>query len=437
MTIDNSIGTAFLQTLLATERMPDDELTAHQAELLIRLYRHAVSEVPAYRDRPAPPSTFDANAPFWADQPFVSRSEVAEDRDRFRARSIPQNHGAVSWVSSGGSTGSAVARQLTALESLGRTVGFYRALAAWNFDYAIPLMLIRTEQYAKYFEGNTDTTGRAEWLLPALFGGGKPGAQYYSDIRLAAPTQLARVMNVAPVNVNTLPSSILRLGLAARALGQAPSIPFIMSVGEYLPPEVRALAAEVFGSRIIDVISSAEAGNIAIQCPASGLYHIQSELVLAEIIDADGRPCDVGEIGELVVTPLYNYASPLLRYRSGDYVERGPKCPCGRSLPTISRFIGRKEHMFNYSDGHRALPPIDRAKICEMVGHEAWVLVQTQAERAELRIAGGVAPERSEELCALLAHALGRLFSISVKTVDELPLTSGAKRHFTLNRFDA
>jgi phenylacetate-CoA ligase len=437
MTIDNSIGTAFLQTLLATERMPDDELTAHQAELLIRLYRHAVSEVPAYRDRPAPPSTFDANAPFWTDQPFLSRSEVAADRDRFRARSVPDYHGAVSWVSSGGSTGSAVARQLTALESLGRTVGFYRALEAWNFDYAIPFILIRTEQYAKYFEGNTDTTGRADWLLPALFGGGRPGAQYFSDIRLPAPVQLARVMDVAPVNVNTLPSSILRLGLAARAVGQAPSIPFIMSVGEYLAPEVRSLAAAVFGSRIIDVVSSAEAGNIAIQCPTSGLYHIQSELVLAEIIDAHGRSCDVGDIGELVVTPLYNYASPLLRYRSGDYVERGPKCPCGRTLPTIARFVGRKEHMFSYPDGHRALPPIDRVKICEMVGHEMWVLVQTQAQHAELRIAGGAAPGRSESLRELLARALGKPFSISVTPVDDLPLTSGAKRHFTVNRFDA
>jgi phenylacetate-CoA ligase len=437
MTIDNSIGTAFLQTLLATERMPDDELTAHQAELLIRLYRHAVSQVPAYRDRPAPLSTFDANAPFWANQPFISRSEVAEDRDRFRARSVPDYHGAVSWVSSGGSTGSAVARQLTALESLGRTVGFYRALGAWNFDYAIPMMLIRTEQYAKYFEGNTDAAGRADWLLPALFGGGKPGAQYFSDIRLPAPVQLARVMDVEPVNVNTLPSSILRLGLAARAEGRAPSIPFIMSVGEYLAPEVRSLAAEVFGSRIIDVISSAEGGNIAIQCPASALYHIQSELVLAEIIDADGRSCDVGDIGELVVTPLYNYASPLLRYRSGDYVERGPKCPCGRSLPTIARFVGRKEHMFSYPDGRRALPPIDRVKICEMVGHEMWVLVQTQAQHAELRIAGGAAPERSQALRELLAHALGKPFSISVTPVDDLPLTSGAKRHFTLNRFNA
>ena len=157
----------------------------------------------------------------------------------------------------------------------------------------------------------------------------------------------------------------------------SPKIPVIISVAEHLPPEVRALAETTFGSRVINVLSSQEGGVIAIECPASGLLHIQSEAVIVEIISDTGDPCQVGEVGELVVTPLYNYATPLIRYRSGDFVEKGPACPCGRSLPTIARVVGRREHMFSFPDGRRSLPNIDRVRISEILGHELWMFVQT------------------------------------------------------------
>ena len=123
---------------------------------------------------------------------------------------------------------------------------------------------------------------------------------------------------------------------------------------------MRELANQQFGSRVINVLSSSEAGVIALECPHSGLLHIQSEAVLAEILDDDGNAVEEGGTGELVVTAFYNYATPLIRYRSGDYVERGPVSPCGVKLPTISRIAGRREHMFSFPDGRREIPAINR-----------------------------------------------------------------------------
>ena len=60
-------------------------------------------------------------------------------------------------------------------------------------------------------------------------------------------------------------------------------------------------------------------GIIALQCPSGGLYHLQSESVHVEILDEAGRPCAPGEIGRVIVSPLHNFAMPLLRYESGDY----------------------------------------------------------------------------------------------------------------------
>jgi len=436
MAMDNNIGNAFLETLLATERMPEEDLVAHQAELLSRLYHHAITEVEVYRDRPAPPPSFDPTSVFWRDQPFVTRDQLAGGLDPFCARNVPENHGGFVRWSSGGSTGRAVSRLATSLESLARTIAFYRALGAWHYDYSYPLLLIRTDEFAKHFDDVVDGgDNKPVWQLPAYFGHKDAEPQQFLDIRIAPAEQLAKIIDVAPANINTFPSNLLRLALEARRRDPKPVIPIVMSVAEYLAPEIRALTERTFGSRIIDIISSAEAGIIAIQCPDSLLYHIQSELVLVEIIAENGKPCREGEIGELVVTPLYNYASPLLRYRTGDYVERGPQCSCGRTLPTISRFVGRREHMFDFPDGRHALPDIDRVKITELIGHDAWAFVQTEKHRTELRIAQHYRPQIADQLRRLLRDYTDRNFEVEVVSVDDLPLTAGAKRHFTLNAY--
>ena len=67
-----------------------------------------------------------------------------------------------------------------------------------------------------------------------------------------------------------------------------------------------------------------------------------AENIIVEIINA-GRHCGEGEMGEIVVTELNNYALPLIRYRLGDYtIYSGTSCDCGRQLPVIKDIIGRE-----------------------------------------------------------------------------------------------
>jgi phenylacetate-CoA ligase len=253
------------------------------------------------------------------------------------------------------------------------------------------------------------------------------------DIATPASEQLRAMAGQGPVYVNTLPSNILRLSVEALRSDIRLSIPHIVSVGEYLAPEVRVAAHRAFGSTIIDAFSSAEGGVIAIQCPERGLYHIQSEQVLAEIISPQGQPCAAGETGEVVVTPLYGYATPLLRYRSGDYVEAGPACACGRVLPTISRIVGRREHMFDFPDGMRQLPGIDRVLITDTLGHDQWALAQRSEADVVFRHAGSLTSAAKRIVTDNAGSALWDGFRLTFAEVSELPLTSGGKRHFTLN----
>ncbi|MDO8353989.1 MAG: hypothetical protein Q7T14_11050, partial [Aestuariivirga sp.] len=274
------VASTFFDILLKTERSSEAELDAHQGKLLTMLVQHALANVPFYKDRARPNEPIDANSEYWRSQPFMARKDLTGRFDDLRARDFSIELGPISPVQTGGSTGPAARRDLSSLESLARLVCSYRMFVAWELDQSKTFYVIRKPRQ----NPNTsfDRWGHP-WLPKETL-----GVRRRLDISLPAAEQLKLLAYEAPVYVNTLPSNILRLAVEARRSGITPHIPFIVSVAEYLPVEVIASAREVFGSRIINVLSSAEGGVIAIECPESGLFHIQSEQVLAEIVREDG-----------------------------------------------------------------------------------------------------------------------------------------------------
>jgi phenylacetate-CoA ligase len=75
--------------------------------------------------------------------------------------------------------------------------------------------------------------------------------------------------------------------------------------------------------------------------------HIAEDYFLWEVLDpATQQPVKEGEVGELVVTPLWKEALPIIRYRTRDLtaVSTGP-CLCGRTTARMSRVKGRTDDM--------------------------------------------------------------------------------------------
>src|SRR3546814_3878705 len=92
-----------------------------------------------------------------------------------------------------------------------------------------------------------------------------------------------------------------------------------MTVGETVSAKARGLVQRAWGVPLKDSYSCEEAGYLTMQCPDHEVYHVQSENVLLEVVDDDGRPCGPGETGRVLITSLHNFATPLIRYELGDY----------------------------------------------------------------------------------------------------------------------
>lgn len=114
----------------------------------------------------------------------------------------------------------------------------------------------------------------------------------------------------------------------------------IITTAEVLSSSQRELLQRVFKTKVYNEYGCGELGTIAHECEY-GNMHISAENMIVEILDGN-RICEDGEIGEIVVTELNNFAMPLIRYRLGDFgVISKNKCLCGRTLPILEAVKGR------------------------------------------------------------------------------------------------
>jgi len=103
-----------------------------------------------------------------------------------------------------------------------------------------------------------------------------------------------------------------------------------------------------WGARCLDHAGLSEVGSFAYPCDECGGMHLREDEFVAEILDPEtGAPVEDGATGELVVTALARTGFPVIRYRTGDIVERRPE-PCGGGHPgrwLPQGILGRSDDM--------------------------------------------------------------------------------------------
>ena len=115
----------------------------------------------------------------------------------------------------------------------------------------------------------------------------------------------------------------------------------IVCSAEQMFDHQRDFLREVFGAEVFEKYGSREIGTIASECRSHEGLHYFAPGIIVESVDSKGNPAGKS-FGRLLVTDLWNYAMPLVRYQVGDLVklEHTP-CSCGCELPRIAGIAGR------------------------------------------------------------------------------------------------
>jgi len=113
-------------------------------------------------------------------------------------------------------------------------------------------------------------------------------------------------------------------------------------------PAVRQRLQALWGARAYDHAGMTEVGAYGFECQAQAGPHINELEFVAEVLDPEsGRPVGPGEVGELTLTNLGRWGSPVFRYRSGDRVRLAAEpCACGRTFARLDGgILGRVDDM--------------------------------------------------------------------------------------------
>ena len=185
-------------------------------------------------------------------------------------------------------------------------------------------------------------------------------------------------------------------------------------------PGVRARIRDAWnGAQVLDHYGMTEVGPVAFQNDGEdGVLHVIEDSYFAEIVDPQtGAAVPAGEIGELVLTTLGRDACPLLRYRTGDLVQRIPDAP---GFALAGGIIGRVDDMVVVRGVNIYPSAVDAVVrgIPEIA--EYRVTVTSRDTLAEIALEIETA---AEDAGARLEKALTSAFSlrIPVRRVDALP----------------
>jgi phenylacetate-coenzyme A ligase PaaK-like adenylate-forming protein len=188
----------------------------------------------------------------------------------------------------------------------------------------------------------------------------------------------------------------------------------IINMSEPLSEGARNLVQRAFGIKVTNNYAMGECMALSTGCAAGHGMHLQADWAILEVVDRDNQLVAPGRPGEKVLmTNLYNYVQPFIRYEIGDVVTMSPNpCPCGSPLPLILKVEGRTDEVVWIRDGgiFRQVHPYVFVDCLDEFPAVGWYQI-IQIERNHFLLRASAAPGRQvhrQDLEAVMQRGLSR-----------------------------
>ncbi len=363
------------QAFAASPDFPRREVERRQTALLERLVRHANANVPFYRDSSRLKPLFRADGAFdlagWNDVPVLTRNEAKANEDSLHARVTPPDMGELAAYSTSGSTGTPLKFLQTLVQRVASEVLINRALL-WN-----DLWPMQTFAISKSV-ASTSEPPPGILIVPA-------------ELEFAVQVEMLRRHRTT--HALALPSVAAAWTEAAGA-GGLPDLKAVLVAGSVLTAETRARIERGLGAKVVNLYSASELGPVAAEGP-DGRLRVNEEIVWLE---GPRSATEAKSATPVVVTPLFAFATPLIRYAPGDYVRFSTTTP--KRAPGLRRLeavIGRARNLLRLPDGRPFMPSTIRGEtLAKVLDHREWQLVQTSPSEMTFNVVTPHVPTAAE-----------------------------------------
>ncbi len=407
-----------------SQKWDRDRIASYQDRMLRKLIRHAGRHVPYYRklfrDIGLDPEGFRGRADMHRipllDKEFLrthTEEFIADNAAKFR----PQ------WTKTSGSTGTPLRLMLSA---------DCRANDA--------AATIRAYQWGGYYPGKRIFTVRGFLMQSWVFKYNMLGTSLNFDsvelTREKAIQILAEIHKLRPQVYHGYPFSLAMLAKIAQNEGiPIPPGNSVITVGQTLSRHTRQLLEDAYGGKVSDFYGMTENAVMFTECQ-HGNMHVIEDFAYHELVDARGELAR-DDRGELVGTSYYNYAMPLIRYRTRDNVilrDAGETCPCGRQFRMVQDIEGRIEDFIRTPEG-RLVNMVEGATAMGK-GIMLSQYVQDAPDHMYVNIIPG--PDFEEDSLPEVEKALrlrvGNAIGIDFKIVSQLEKADAKKTPFIISK---
>lgn len=210
----------------------------------------------------------------------------------------------------------------------------------------------------------------------------------------------------------------------------------IITMAEALSDSTRENLEKYFGAPVVSRYSNSENGIFAQQLIGGGKdYHINWASYYVEILNLENdQPVKEGQLGRIVITDLFNWCMPMIRYDTGDLGILDKTNKIWNGAPTLSSIEGRKMDVIYNTTGY-PLSPYVAFEMEYFTELKQFQLIQEGEKEytAKLNLEGVF--KNQDKLIKRLKKYLGEDAIISFEYVDEFPQLASGKRRLTINNF--
>jgi phenylacetate-CoA ligase len=426
--------------LIAEIEHSPERIAEIQRTRLSELLRHAWAQVPYYHDvLESCGAVRDGRVDLdrFTDIPYLTKEVIRAEGDRLRAKTLPRGRKAFP-NASGGSTG--------------EPVRFWQDSGYWDTTIAVRTYHFSTvgkqlgEREMKIWGNERDLfEGTLGWKVTLQNWAYNRRFEQCWHLPEAQILKILRdIDRWKPKLLWCYRDGIDAVAKYAVANGLRPHAPAaIVLGGATVYPYMAEVIERAFHSPAISAYGSREVGAVACQCLARGGHHIATHSNVVETIDTAGRPV-VGQDGELVITPLTNYAMPFLRYRIGDRGKlTNGRCSCGRGYPLLESLSGRMVEVLVNRRGEQ-VDPIYFIQLLAVIFNRGFFrkfqVVQAEDGALTLNVVLEANATREAanpnllEVLDKIRMVMGADCPIEVKYVDDIPLSASGKHPYVVRQ---
>ena len=200
--------------------------------------------------------------------------------------------------------------------------------------------------------------------------------------------------------------------------------------------ETREAMNRAFGNiHMVSRYSNEENGVLGQDEGINNVFPINEADYIVEILDAEGNEVENGTIGRIVVTDLYNYAMPMIRYDTGDVAAIEILEINGRKRRCLTNFSGRRVDVIFDTQGNALSPYVITNHMWSFPDVTQFQVVQTGEKQYVLKLNVQKEFAREQDVIRLMNQLLGENAEITVERVEEIPVLASGKRQYVVNQW--